>query len=102
MALTIDEVRHVALLARIGLNEQQLKKYHTQLNEAFKGIDVLQELDIEGIEPTIHPNQAVNVMRDDEYRLVLGIKKALLNAPQHEGSAFLVPRIVAPGGGSDE
>jgi len=102
MALTTAEVQHVALLARIGLDDAQIAAYKGQLNTTFARIDQLEAVVLDGIEPTIHPNVRVNVMRDDLLQEPLGIEKALVNAPQREASAFLVPRIVAPGGDQDE
>jgi len=102
MALTTQEVRHVALLARIGIDDAGISVLEEELNELFDHIDMLEKLDIEGVEPTIRPNDAVNVMRDDITHDSLGIANAMKNAPAHEQSAFLVPRIVAPGGDQDE
>jgi len=99
MALTIEEVKHVTMLARIGLDQEQIKTLHGELSTIFEHLDTLAELDLEGVEPTIHPVAVKNVMRADEIVEPLGVEKALKNAPVSEGTAFQVPRIVAAGGG---
>jgi len=98
MALTKEEVQNVALLARISLDEQQLDQLHSELVYIFDHIDMLSTLDLEGVEPTVHAVPLCNVMREDELRPNFSVDTALANAPEREGSAFLVPRIVAPGG----
>ena len=98
MALTTEEVTHVAMLARIALDEQQTETLHAEINSIFEHIDTLQAVDVQGVEPMVHPISMCNVMREDEVHPSLAIETALKNAPARDGNAFLVPRIVAPGG----
>ncbi|MCL2491388.1 MAG: Asp-tRNA(Asn)/Glu-tRNA(Gln) amidotransferase subunit GatC [Coriobacteriia bacterium] len=98
MSLTIEEVKHVAMLARIGLTDEEIETLQREFDIIFKHIDTLAELDLEGVEPTSRPLPVLNITRADEIVEPLGIEKALKNAPAREGSAFQVPRIVAAGG----
>ncbi|MCL2818878.1 MAG: Asp-tRNA(Asn)/Glu-tRNA(Gln) amidotransferase subunit GatC [Actinomycetia bacterium] len=98
MALTTEETKHVAMLARIGLSDQEIETLKNELNDVFAHIDSFKELDLDGVVETIHPIEVKNVMRDDVIAPPLGVEAAMKNAPAHEGSAFLVPRIVAVGG----
>lgn len=98
MALTREEVQHVALLARIELDTQQIEVLQTELNTIFTHIDRIASLDLEGVEPTVRPVSLTNVTREDEVRPGFTPADALKNAPQQQDNAFLVPRIVAPGG----
>jgi len=65
MALTKDDVRHVAKLARLTLTEEELEKFTIQLETIFEHLDKLQELDIEGVPETSQVNGLSNVMRED-------------------------------------
>lgn len=98
MAISEDQVRHVALLARLALTDEQVARYGEDLNSILGHIDTIQQLDLEGVEPTAHPLDVVNVMREDCVRPGLTREQALLNAPETDGTAFVIPQIVGPGG----
>ena len=98
MALSIDEVRHVALLARLALTDQQVEKLQGELNSILGHIDQISQLDLEGVGPTTHSIPMVNSMREDVPAGHLDREVALMNAPEREDGAFLIPRIVGPGG----
>lgn len=99
MSLSNEEVRHVALLARLGLSDEQVEKLESELNSILGHIEQISKLDLEGVEPMTHPVPMVNSMREDEIIPSLSVETALMNAPAREGDAFLIPRIVGPGGG---
>lgn len=98
MALSESEVRHVALLARLALSDQQVETLRSELNDVLGHIDTLQQLDFEGVEPTAHAIPVVNRTREDEPRPSLPREMVLLNAPLAEDGAIVVPRIIGPGG----
>ena len=98
MSISEEQVRHVALLARIALNDEQVARYGEDLNSILGHIDSIQQLDLDGVEPTAHPLEVVNVMREDCVRPGLSREDALLNAPETDGTAFIIPQIVGPGG----
>ncbi|MDR1776110.1 MAG: Asp-tRNA(Asn)/Glu-tRNA(Gln) amidotransferase subunit GatC [Actinomycetes bacterium] len=100
MALTEADVRHVALLARLGLTDAQVAGLKTELNSILEHIDQLQHLDLDGVEPTTHAVPLTNAMRDDVVVPGLSQARALENAPEQRDGAFLIPRIVGPGGGA--
>lgn len=99
MSLSKEEVRHVALLARLGLDDAQIEKLESELNSILKHINQISELDLDAVEPTTHSIKVSNVMREDEVRPGFDLETALLNAPEREGDAIVIPRIVGPGGG---
>jgi len=99
MALSESEVRHVAMLARLALTDEQVETLQVELNSILGHIDTIQQLDLEGVKPTAHPIPVVNSTRADEPRPGLPRELALLNAPEAEDGAFVIPRIV--GGGED-
>lgn len=99
MAISEEQVRHVALLARLALSDEQVARLREDLNSILGHIDTIQQLDLEGVEPTAHPLDVVNVMREDCVKPGLSREDALLNAPETDGTAFIIPQIVGPGGG---
>ena len=91
MAITQDEVLHVARLARLALTEDEIGKFQEQLNAILEAVGKVGELDLEGVEPTAHPLDLVNVWAEDEPRTCLNVEDALANAPDREGDSFRVP-----------
>lgn len=94
MALSESEVRHVAMLARLALSDEQVETLRVELNSILGHIDTIQQLDLEGVEPTAHAVPVVNSTRPDEPRIGLTREMALLNAPEAENGAFVIPQIV--------
>lgn len=99
MALSDAEVRHVAMLARLALTDDQVETLRNELNSILGHIDTIQQLDLEGVEPMTHAIPVVNETRPDVACPGLSHDLALLNAPDAENGAFRIPRIV--GGGDD-
>lgn len=92
--ITIQEVEHVARLARLELTAEEKERMRAQLDSILSYIDKLNELDTSGVEATSHVIPMVNVMREDEVRSSLPQEEALVNAPDREGEFFKVPRII--------
>lgn len=93
-AITPDEVRHVARLARLELTDEELERFTRQLGDILQAAARLQELDTEGVDPTFYPLPLQNVMRPDEVRPSLPREQVLRNAPEQENHMFKVPRII--------
>jgi aspartyl-tRNA(Asn)/glutamyl-tRNA(Gln) amidotransferase subunit C len=91
--LTIDEVRHVAMLARLGLTDDELEVMRTQLGQVLDYIAILQRLDTSGVPPTPQVISLENVARDDEPRSSLPVEALLNNTPVHEGPFVRVPAV---------
>ncbi|AMP21025.1 asparaginyl/glutamyl-tRNA amidotransferase subunit C [endosymbiont 'TC1' of Trimyema compressum] len=94
MAIGRKEVEHVASLARLALTEDEKKAYEEELRDVITFMDKLEELDTEGIEPTIHVLDMNNVFRKDEIQESLPIDDVLKNAPDSEEGCFVVPSIL--------
>jgi len=94
MALTRDEVLHVATLARLSLLPAEIELFTRQLNDILAYVEKLQELDTEGVQPLAHVILVFNVFRQDAVTACLDRDTALSNAPAKEDGAFLVPRII--------
>lgn len=100
MSLTEKEVRHVAMLARLALTDEQVHTLQGELNSILGHIDALQQLDLDGVPPTSHAVPVVNSTRPDVPKEGLSREMALLNAPEAEDGAFVIPRIVGGGDAS--
>jgi aspartyl-tRNA(Asn)/glutamyl-tRNA(Gln) amidotransferase subunit C len=91
MAITREEVVHVAKLARLELTEDELERFAGQLNAILEAVGKVSELDLADVEPTLHPLELANVWAQDEPRPSLTVEEALANAPAREDDAFRVP-----------
>lgn len=100
MALSSQDVSHVALLARLALPQEQLDSLKTELNSILGHIDQISSLDLDGVEPTTHSVPLTNATRADVPHQCLDRETTLLNAPDQQNGAFLIPRIIGPGGGA--
>ena len=88
------DVEHVARLTRLALTEPELEQMRVELNSILAHLDTLRAVPTEGIEPTSHAVDIVNVMREDEVAPCLPQDAALANAPDPSGDFFRVPRII--------
>jgi aspartyl-tRNA(Asn)/glutamyl-tRNA(Gln) amidotransferase subunit C len=93
VSLTRDQVRHVAVLARLGLEPGDEEFYAEQLSGILGAIDRLQEVDTDDIPPTAQVVEIVNQLRQDEPRPGLTQAEALANAPAAQDGFFRVPSI---------
>lgn len=94
MAISKKDVEHVALLARLGLTEEEKKKFARQLSQILEHAGKISELDTKDVPPTSHVLPVKNVFRSDKSRSCLPQEKALSNAPKKEKGAFVVPKII--------
>jgi aspartyl-tRNA(Asn)/glutamyl-tRNA(Gln) amidotransferase subunit C len=99
MSLSEQEVRHVAMLARLALTDDEVASLQTDLNSILGHIDTIQQLDLADVPPMTHAVKVVNETRADIVKPGLDRETALMNAPDQQDGAFLIPRIV--GGGDD-
>ena len=91
MAISREQVEHVARLARVALTEEELERFGAQLDAILAAVGKVSELDLAGVEPTAHPLDVVNVWAEDEPRPSLPVEEALANAPERDGNFFRVP-----------
>lgn len=94
MKITIEEVRHIAYLARLKLDAEEEDSMVGELDSILEYVDKLNELSTEFVEPLHHPIERVNVFREDEYGKPLTQEEALANAPKTDGTFFIVSRII--------
>jgi len=94
MALTIKEVEHVALLARLSLSEAEKEKFASQLSTILDYADKLNLLTTDGVEPLTHILPISNVMRPDEATHSMPREEIISNAPLAEDGQYKVPKII--------
>ncbi|MCL4503512.1 MAG: Asp-tRNA(Asn)/Glu-tRNA(Gln) amidotransferase subunit GatC [Deltaproteobacteria bacterium] len=94
MALSREEVLHVAELARLSLRPEEVELFTRQLNDILAYVEKLQELDTSNVVPLAHVIPVFNAFREDEVEECLSLEEALENAPAREGGSFLVPRVI--------
>ncbi|PNU19326.1 Asp-tRNA(Asn)/Glu-tRNA(Gln) amidotransferase GatCAB subunit C [Geothermobacter hydrogeniphilus] len=94
MSMTREQVAHVARLARLDLADNELDRLAADMDAILSYVDKLNELDIDGIEPTAHAVPMENAFREDRVRPSIGTEKALVNAPAADDSCFLVPKVI--------
>ena len=94
MKLSLDEVEHIAELARLRLSEDEKTRYREQLSEILEYAARLQAVDASGVSPTSSVLPARSVLRKDEPRPGLSQEEALRNAPEIEKGQFRVPPVL--------
>lgn len=94
MSITIKDVKHVANLSRLGLNDDELQKYEEELNDVLNFMEKLNELDTQGVVPTSHVLDIHNVFRTDIIEKSLDLEDVLANAPDRDDDCFKVPSIL--------
>lgn len=94
MKLTLKEVEHIALLARLELSAGEKQRYQQQLSNILDHVAQLQELDTEAAEPASGVQPQPARLREDEPRVGLSASQAMANAPNFEAGQFRVPPVM--------
>jgi len=94
MRITQKEVEHVATLARLKLDHEEIVTFTGQMDAILSYVDKLSELNTDGIIPTSHAVPMENAFRADETRPSIGTEQALANAPERVEGFFKVPKVI--------
>ena len=86
-----DQVLHVAKLARLRVSDDEVDRMAEELSKILEHVETMNELDLEGVEPTSHVVDLTNVLREDVPRPCLSREKALEQAPDAADGGFRVP-----------
>jgi aspartyl-tRNA(Asn)/glutamyl-tRNA(Gln) amidotransferase subunit C len=92
--LSEDDVRHIALLARIGMTDEDVQNMRNDLSNIMDQFDALTQVDTDGVEPTGHSVDIKSVMRDDVSRPSLPKEDVLANAPNREDDRIRVKAVM--------
>jgi aspartyl-tRNA(Asn)/glutamyl-tRNA(Gln) amidotransferase subunit C len=91
MAISREEVLHVASLAELALSEEEIERLTSELDKILEAVGVVAELDLADVPPTSHPLDLVNVWAEDVPHESLPLDDVLANAPDADEGAFRVP-----------
>lgn len=94
MAIDARQVRHIAELCRLDLDEAAVETFRHQLQAILDYVAMLDTLAVEQVPPTANPLATGSPMRDDDVRPGLTVEQALANAPDAAASQFRVPRVI--------
>jgi aspartyl-tRNA(Asn)/glutamyl-tRNA(Gln) amidotransferase subunit C len=92
--LTLDDVRKVARLARLALDDVTLQRLTGQLEAILGYVEKISQADVTGVEPMAHALPLHNVFREDVVTPSLPLEKVLQNAPASDGPFFKVPKVI--------
>ena len=94
MKLSIEDVRHVAHLARLDIADEDLEQFVSQLSEILAYVDKLSAVATEDVKPMAQAVSLVNVLREDAVAASFPLDKTLANAPAAADDMFEVPKII--------
>jgi aspartyl-tRNA(Asn)/glutamyl-tRNA(Gln) amidotransferase subunit C len=98
VALSTDDVRHVARLARMALTDEEVEALRGQLSDILGYAEKVGEVATSEVPPTAHAYPLANVLREDTPRESLAPEEAISTAPAAEDGRFRVPQIVSEEG----
>ena len=91
MAISREEVLHVAALAWLALTDDEVERLTEELDKILDAVGIVSELDLADVPPTSHPLDLVNVWAEDVLHGSLPLEDALANAPDTDDDMFRVP-----------
>lgn len=94
MAVTIKEVEHIAILAKLEFTEAEKEKFTYQLNKILEYVEQLNKIDTSNVEPLSHVIELSNVFREDKVKPGVSTDEALKNAPSKTEQFFKVPKVI--------
>ena len=94
MKLSYDQVKHIAMLARLGLSQAETEKFSLQLSAILDNFEILKEVDTTNVLPATHTIQLQNVFREDKPAKSYSQADILFNAPEKAENCFEVQAIL--------
>ncbi len=94
MAISKEEVQHIASLARLRFSDEEEDRMADEMSSLLDYVDKLREVDTAGVPPMSHVLTEENVFREDEVEQRIKRKDALSNAPETDGTYVLVPKVI--------
>ncbi len=94
MSITIKEIERLAQLSKLTLTDEEKESFSSEISSIIEFADKLSELDVSGINPTLHVSDRYNVFREDEVSPSMKIETVLENASEADETCFLVIKAV--------
>jgi aspartyl-tRNA(Asn)/glutamyl-tRNA(Gln) amidotransferase subunit C len=94
MALDREDVKNIALLARLELSEEDIGQYQTDLSSILELVEQMNAVNTDDVQPMAHPTDAVQRLRADVVTETNQREKYMANAPAQENGLFLVPKVI--------
>lgn len=94
MQVSKEEILHIANLAQLTLEENEIEKYQANLEEILNFANIVNNVPVEGLDVTIGTNEAKNVFRKDEIKIFEDTESLLQNAPTQEQHMFKIPKVI--------
>ena len=94
MKITQEDIRHVATLARLDLDDAAIEAFYGQLGDILNYMETLNQVNTQEVPPTAHAIDLTNALRDDTPKPHLDRSDALNNAPSQDDGCFIVPKVI--------
>ncbi len=94
MQVSREEILHIANLAMLNLEENEIEKYRENLNEILEFSETIKNANTENIDITIGANEAKNIFREDEVKRFEDTNMLLQNAPSQDQNMFKIPKVI--------
>ena len=94
MQVSKEEILHIANLARLDLNENEVDKYIENLQDILNFANIVNNAPVEGLDITIGANEAKNIFRKDEIKRFEDTESLLHNAETNEQNMFKIPKVI--------
>lgn len=94
MQVSKEEILHIANLAMLDLNENEIEKYRENLNDILEFSETIKNANTENLDVTIGANEAKNIFRKDEVKSFEDTNSLLRNAPSQDQNMFKIPKVI--------
>ena len=94
MQVSKEEILHIANLAQLTLEENEIDKYMENLQDILDFANIVNNAPVEGLDVTIGANEAKNVFRKDEVKKFENVEGLLQNAPEQDRHMFKIPKVL--------
>ncbi|MBR3002422.1 MAG: Asp-tRNA(Asn)/Glu-tRNA(Gln) amidotransferase subunit GatC [Clostridia bacterium] len=94
MQVSKEEILHIANLAMLNLEENEIEQYRENLQDILNFANIVNNANVEGLDVTIGANEAKNVFRKDEVKVFEDNSALLQNAPSAEQNMFKIPKVI--------
>lgn len=92
--MTTEDVKYIAQLAKLKFKDEELESFTHKFNDILSYVEKLKELNTDDVEPMEYPIDNINVFREDVNIDSIETEEALKNAPQTDGTYFIVPKVI--------